>query len=196
MIGNMKRVYLDHAAATPIDEFVKNKMLEVMNLASNPSGIYASALEVRNEISSSRKGIANILNCHNDELIFTGSGTESNNLAILGYIKNFALERGRMQKNNVIPKVLTTKLEHPSVLEPLRHMAEMGMIEIIFLENDEFGVVSSNYLKKLLEESGVTNSLNIILVSTMHATNFFNRHYSSKFIACIHCTNQNNIFRE
>jgi cysteine desulfurase len=76
-----------------------------------------------------------------------------------------------MQKNNVIPKVLTTKLEHPSVLEPLRHMAEMGMIEIIYLENDEYGVVSTNHLKKLLEESGVTNSLNIILVSTMYASN-------------------------
>ncbi len=165
-ISTSNNIYLDNGGATPIDDEVILAMQEAMNLYANPSGIYRRGVEAKNKIEVSRKMISNVLNCGGNEIIFTGSGTESVNLALLGYIKNYALNNKKNE--NKIPKVITTNVEHSAVLESLR---DMGMIEIIFLKVDETGRAKENDLREILKESGPENKNNIILVSVMYANN-------------------------
>ena len=86
-----KRTYLDYASSTPID----TKMLKMvpflnkMSLFANPSALHKEGLFARGIINQSRERIAKILDIQNDEILFTSSATESNNLAINGLIKNF-----------------------------------------------------------------------------------------------------------
>jgi cysteine desulfurase len=141
-------------------------MREVENLYANPSGIYRRGVEAKNKIEVSRKIISSILNCNNSEIIFTGSGTESINLALLGYVKNYL---AASVASSVVPKVITSNVEHSAVLETLLHLEKENLIEIIFLKVDETGRVKENDLREILKESGVEN--NIILVSVMYANN-------------------------
>ena len=168
-IDTSNNIYLDNGGATPIDGEVILAMREVENLYANPSGIYRRGVEAKNKIEVSRKMISNVLNCRSDEIIFTGSGTESVNLALLGYIKNYILNNKKNE--DIIPKVITTNVEHSAVIESLHHLRDMGMIEIIFLKADETGRVRENDLREILKESGPENKSNIILVSVMYANN-------------------------
>lgn len=168
-----QNIYLDHAGATPIDSEVILAMSQVENVYANPSGIYKSGVQAKNIIEESRKIISNILNCSSGEIIFTGSGTESVNMALLGFIKNNILQNRKSvsESERKITKVITTNVEHAAVLESLYHMRDMGMIDIIFLEVDETGRVKENDLREILKESGPENKDNIILVSIMYANN-------------------------
>ena len=88
-----KNVYLDHAGATPIDRSVAKQVAFCeRTFFVNPSAIYIDGTKVRNVIEKSRGKIAKFINAHSDEIIFTGSGTESDALAILGTIKNYELK--------------------------------------------------------------------------------------------------------
>jgi selenocysteine lyase/cysteine desulfurase len=125
-----ENIYLDNAGATKVDAEVILAMREVEDLYANPSGIYRKGVEAKNKIEESRKVIANTLNCNIGEVIFTGSGTESINLALLGYVKNYYNNFSKIEKkyenkiqesdlkkdspnkdNFVIPKVITTNIE-------------------------------------------------------------------------------------
>ncbi len=196
-MNKLENIYLDHAGATPIDKEVILAMREVENLYANPSGIYRRGVEAKNKIEESRKIISNVLNCHTNEIIFTGSGTESVNMALLGYVKNYILENGNKgegretkkdfenKTNFTIPKVITTNVEHVAVLESLKHLESMKLIEIIYLNVDETGKVKENDLREILKESGKENKNNIILVSVMYANNETGRVQSVKEIGRI-----------
>jgi cysteine desulfurase len=163
-----RNIYLDNAGATTIDREVILAMREVENLYANPSGIYRRGVEAKNKIEVSRKIISSILNCNNSEIIFTGSGTESINLALLGYVKNYL---AASVASSVVPKVITSNVEHSAVLETLLHLEKENLIEIIFLKVDETGKVKENDLRERLKDSGPENKNNIILVSMMYANN-------------------------
>jgi len=167
-----KSIYLDYAGATPVDHNVLNKMsLYKKGFFANPSAIYKDGVKVREIIEESRNKIAKLINAHNDEIIFTGSGTESDALAILGIIKNYesASSVDRLLINNEkleskIPHIITTQIEHPAILENCKILEERGEAEVTYLSVDKNGIVDLEELKDSLKE-------NTILVSVMYANN-------------------------
>lgn len=179
---NSKYVYLDYAGATPVSDFVLEKVnkINVKKIFANASAIHKSGVEVKKKIDESRKIVSNILNCHPSEIIWTSSGTESNNLALQGVIKNFYLEREYKNKENEEceemedkksedkkPIVITTNVEHPSILETLYFLKKENKIEILFLKADESGRVKENDLREILKEYGER----VALVTVMYANN-------------------------
>ena len=159
-IINRKNIYLDNASATPINKEVLRVMNKVeKSLFANPSSIHDKGVEARGVIEESRGQIAKLINAHSDEIIFTGSGTESDALAILGVIYEF-----RKNNKNILPHIVTTKIEHSAVLENCRLLEERGEAEVTYVEVEENGIVNPKEIKKALKE-------NTILVSVMYANN-------------------------
>ncbi len=155
-----KKIYLDYAGATPIDKKVIHKMFFYeKNFFANPSAIYKSGLESRTIIEESRNKIAKLINAHSDEIIFTGSGTESDALAIFGIVKNW-----RIENKGKIPHIITSKIEHPAILSNCKLLEENEEIEVTYLSVDKNGILNLEELKDSLKD-------NTILVSIMYANN-------------------------
>src|SRR3989344_1251369 len=142
-----KRIYMDHAATTPMDSRVKKAMKPFWSKTfGNPNAIYKEGRKAKVAVSKARADIAKILNASAEEIIFTSGGTESDNLAIFGVAYGAAgklaslktgitgnfpeakLPSGFKSKSPPL-HVITTKFEHPAVLEPCK-----------FLEKNEFDV--------------------------------------------------------
>ncbi len=152
----MKSVYLDHAATTPLDEMVLEKMQPFFSdIFANPSSFHSPGLEAKRAVDEARQSIAARLNAHADELVFCSGGTESDNLAILGLV--------RAEKSKA-KHVITTAIEHPAVLEPLKHLEKNGEIELTILPVDKYGLVKVEDVEAALRPSTV-------LVSVMYANN-------------------------
>ena len=155
-----KYIYLDYAGATPINKKVTRKMaLYEKKFFANPTAIYKDGVKVRNVIEEAREKVAKLINAHSDEIIFTGSGTESDALAILGVVKEW-----RNKNTGKIPHVVTTKIEHPAVLENCKMLEEDGEAEVTYVGVDKNGIVSLEELRDSLKE-------NTVLVSVMYANN-------------------------
>ena len=154
------RIYLDHAGATPINkEVLKEIHFYEKKFFANPSAIYKSGVYTRNLIEESRNKIAKLINAHPNEIIFTGSGTESDALAVIGVIKNF-----RENNKNVIPHIVTTTIEHPAIIENCKMLEREGIAEITYVKVNEKGIVNPKDIKESIKE-------NTILVSVMYANN-------------------------
>ena len=107
-------IYLDHAATTYVDERVKEAMDRYFSDEyGNPGSFNTVGLRAKNAMDESREKISNILNCTPTEIIFTGSGTESINLAIKGFVK------ANKNKGN---HIITQKTEHEAVLETCNYL--------------------------------------------------------------------------
>ena len=105
-----KRIYLDHAATTPLDPRVLETMLPYLRDAwGNPSSLYAEAQEARRGLDAARRSMANILGCKPQELVFTSGGSESDNAALRG-----AAYAARRQNRG--DHIITTAIEHHAVL--------------------------------------------------------------------------------
>ncbi len=151
----MEKVYLDHAAAMPVDsrvfEFAKSFLLE----AGNPSSLYEFGQKSKVAIEEARRKIADLINSESEKnIIFTGSATESNNLAIRGT----AL---RNQKDG--KEVLCSAIEHISVINPMKDLQKNGW-DFNKISVDENGLINQENLEKLL-------SKNTILTSIMYGNN-------------------------
>ncbi|HEY5587673.1 MAG TPA: cysteine desulfurase family protein [Candidatus Paceibacterota bacterium] len=155
-----KKIYLDYAGATPIDKKVA-KMISFYERGffANPSAIYNDGVKVRSIIDEARSKIAKLINAHDDEIIFTGSGTESDALAILGVIRGW-----RVKNKNIIPHIITTKIEHPAVLENCRLLESLGEAEVTYVSVDKMGIINLEELEDSLKE-------NTVLVSVMYVNN-------------------------
>jgi len=150
-----KRIYLDHNATTYIDPEVKQAMEEfIENQFGNPSSIYKEGRTAKTALESARRSIAQLLNCTAKRIVFTGSGSEANNLIIKGLA--FAHWNGR---NHII----TSSIEHPSVLEPCRWLEKFGF-QVTYLPVDQAGMVNPNYLEAAIKPE-------TLLVSIMTANN-------------------------
>ena len=158
------RVYLDNAAATPLNEKALEAMMPYLTDSfGNPSSIYQEGLKAKSAISNARLIIKNILHCHSDEVYFVGGGTESDNFAIQGvvqacYSKNFK------NKNFQKPHVITSKIEHPAVLSTVKELEKRNIIEATYLSVDKNGLVDLKEIKEALQKT-------TILVSVMYANN-------------------------
>ena len=104
-----QRVFLDYASITPVDSRVLKEMERYSGSQyANPSALYKEALLSKDAIDEARDKISDILNCQKSEMVFTASGTEGNNLAILGIFESHKTEK-------FIPHFITTTIEHPSI---------------------------------------------------------------------------------
>ena len=149
------KVYLDNAATTPLDpevfEAMKPFMLEDFG---NPSSTHGHGRKVRAAIETSRKKIAELLNCTPGEIIFTSGGTEADNAIISGSIKTFGLKHA-----------ISSPIEHHAVEHTLNLLAKQGAIQLHYVNHDEKGHVGMEHLQSLLKQFPGS------LVSLMHANN-------------------------
>lgn len=148
-------VYLDNSATTkPYDEVVK-EMSEVMSSNfGNPSSLHKMGFQAEKKVKESRLRIAEALGADPGEVYFTGSGTEGDNIAILGGAR--ALKRKGK-------KIITSAVEHPAVLETFKALEQEGF-KAVYLDTDSYGTVNTDQLKSELDDETV-------LVSLMHVNN-------------------------
>ena len=151
----MREIYLDNAATTPMSPKVIDIITDEMkNDFGNASSTYELGRRARNVIDRARHQIAQDINAQDGEIIFTSGGSESNNTAILGTA---------YARKNIGKKIITTPIEHPSVLNPMKRLENEGY-NIVYLNVDENGQISLEQLKKELTPD-------TILVSIMAVNN-------------------------
>ncbi|MDK8086691.1 cysteine desulfurase family protein [Lactobacillus paragasseri] len=150
-----KNVYLDNAATTPMDPKVIEKISsEMTNDFGNASSQHAFGRKARQVVEAARHQLAETINAEDKEIIFTSGGSESNNTAIFGTAR---------ARKKIGKKIITTKIEHPSVLNPMKRLAQEGY-EIVYLDVDEAGHINLKDLKRELTPD-------TILVSVMAVNN-------------------------
>lgn len=151
----MERVYLDYSATTPIDPEVVQYMMEFFDSKyGNPSSMHGSGRLSNSKIKEAKQTVANCLNCEPSEIIFTGSGTESDNMAIVG-----AARANKKYGNHII----ISAIEHKAVMESAEYLKKEGF-EI------EYAPVSHEGLINVQEVLGIIRE-DTILVSIMYANN-------------------------
>ncbi|MEK7680270.1 MAG: cysteine desulfurase NifS, partial [Deltaproteobacteria bacterium] len=152
---NNKKIYLDHNATTPVHQEVFEAMLPFLKDEwGNPSSIHWAGRASRKAIDEAREKVAALFNCTPLEIIFTSSGTESDNHAIKG------LAYAKKDKGN---HIITTKVEHPAVLNSCKHLAKEGF-EVTYLNVDQEGMIDLEALKKSITDK-------TILITVMYANN-------------------------
>jgi len=150
-----KLVYLDHAATTPTDERVVEAMQPYFTEKfANPSGLYAIGRDVNGALNDARRSIAQSLHALPDTIIFTGGGTESDNMAIFGVARKY-IDKGK--------HIITTTIEHHAVLHSCEQLEKEGF-DVTYLEPDSQGFISPKKVTAALRED-------TILVSIMYANN-------------------------
>ncbi len=154
------RTYLDYASSTPIDKRVLSLMRSYdKSFFSNANSIHSDGLKARRIIEESRNKIAQGLNAHKDEIIFTGSSTESIAMVIFGVVNNYLLNN-----KSSIPHIITSEIEHPAVLMNFKLLEERGKAEVSYIKVNEDGLINPKDVRDSIKE-------NTILVSIMYVNN-------------------------
>lgn len=148
MKKSTKHVYLDHAASAE----------------ANPSSIHLSGVNAKIKLQNSRREVADILGARSGEIIFTSGGTESNNIAIQGVVLAWHGKRKESNQEKILPHIITTNIEHPSVLETFRLLEKRKLAQISIVEVEANGIVDPKKIKKEIKN-------NTILISVMYANN-------------------------
>jgi len=160
-MAKKKTIYLDYAAS----------------VSPNPSSIHALGVEARKKLEGARKEVTDVLGARKDEIIFTSSGTESNNLAIQGIIcaeewqtffrssvPGVPIPARPFKKLAILPHIVTTNIEHPSVLQTYKLLKKRKLVEISIVPVEKNGIVDPKKIKKEIKN-------NTVLVSVMYANN-------------------------
>ena len=152
----MKKIYLDNNSTTQIDPQVLEVMLPYFNEKfGNPSSqSHAFGWEARAAIDIAREQIANFINSEIDEIIFTSGATESNNLAINGFLDSIESKK---------PNIITSSIEHKAVLDVCKKIEKSGK-NIIYIKPNHDGIINIKKIKSAINEDTK-------LVSIMHANN-------------------------
>ncbi|OJT62473.1 cysteine desulfurase family protein [Bacillus altitudinis] len=151
----MERIYLDHAATTPMDQRIVDKMMPYFTeIFGNPSSIHSYGREARKWLDEAREVIAGELHCKPQEIILTSGGTEADNLAITGV----AMARQHEGKH-----IITTKTEHHAVLHTCERLEKLGF-DVTYLDVDHTGLIHLDQLKQALRDD-------TILVTIMYGNN-------------------------
>lgn len=137
----MREIYLDNSATTRVCPEAAEKALELMTQCyGNPSSLHALGFRAEQALSQARQTVAKLLSAQPEEITFTSGGTESNNLAIFG---------GAFARRHVGRRIVTTQIEHPSVLEPMAQLEKEGW-EIVRLAPDAFGRISPQQIEEAI----------------------------------------------
>lgn len=151
-----REVYLDHAAAAPLDPRVFLAMRPFLEQThGNPSSFHTAGKRAKDAVDAARASIAHILGARPDEILFTAGGTEADNMAVLGYARAHA-EQGK--------HIVTTAVEHQAILESAHHLATKEGFEVTYLKPDAFGRITAEQVIAALRPD-------TILVSVMYANN-------------------------
>ncbi len=151
----MKTIYLDNNATTKTDEEVLNTMMPyLLDNYGNPSSIYKIGRENKKAIEDSREKVAQILNCEPNEIYFTSGGSESDNTAIRGIAYSYK------NKGN---HIITSKIEHPAVLETCKQLEKEGF-EVTYIGVNKNGIIDLEELEKSIKST-------TILITIMFANN-------------------------
>lgn len=146
-------VYLDNSATTkPRESVIKEMNLMLSQDYANPSSLHRMGLNVEKKIKKSRDVISNYLKIKSSELFFTSGGTESNNIAIQGIIE---------ANKNKGRHIISSKIEHPSVLNILKNY-EMKGFNITYLDVDEYGIINIDQLEEFLNEDTILISIMMV----------------------------------
>lgn len=155
MTNNNQSIYLDYAATTPVDPDVVKAMLPYFDQNfGNPASIHSVGQSAHEAVAKARQQLAQAIKAQPEEIIFTSSATESNNLALKG--------TAQASLNNR-KKIIISAVEHDCVFESANWLAKQGY-ELVIAPVDQFGLLKINELKKLLDN-------NTLLVSVIHASN-------------------------
>lgn len=148
-------VYLDHQATTPLDPRVLEAMRPFLEgVYGNPSSKHAFGCKAAAAVEEARAHVAALINAQPEEIVFTSSATEANNLALLGSL---------LARSETCGRIVSTPVEHPSVLAPLEFLRHKGY-RVEFVRVDHEGRVDIEHLRDLMTDDTV-------LVSTMAANN-------------------------
>lgn len=151
----MKEIYFDNSATTAIKSEVLNEMIPFLTTQyGNPSSLYSIGRKSKKAIENARKQVAELLNCDTKDIYFTAGGSESNNIAL----KAFAY--ANKDKGN---HIITSKIEHSSILETCRYLQTQGF-EVSYINVDEQGFIKLDELQQAIKSS-------TILISVMSANN-------------------------
>jgi len=146
-------VYLDNNATTPLDPAVIEAMTEFMENFGNPSSLYPIGRKVKEKINECREIVAKALGASRSEIIFTGSGTEADNFAILGIMDAYPDKR----------EFITSAIEHPAVLRTAQYLEKKGY-KVTYVPVDAYGQIDLDFLSEAITPQTA-------LISIMHANN-------------------------
>ena len=150
----MNKIYLDNSATTKVDKEVFEEMKPYLTEKyGNPNSLHSFGVEAREAVEKARGRVAKLINARSEEIIFTSSGTESDNLAIKGLVDAYP------EKKHII----TSKIEHPAILEVCNYLEKKGFV-IDYISVNEEGIVDLEELKSKIRED-------TLLVSIMHVNN-------------------------
>ena len=148
-------IYFDNSATTPLDPRVTKAMVPYLDgVFGNPSSLHWAGREAHEAIVQARQQVADLFNAQPNEIIFTASGTESDNMALIGVIEALG------QRLN---HIITSSIEHPAILETCRYLEGQG-VDVTYLPVDGDGLIDPNELRKALRPT-------TRLVSIMAANN-------------------------
>ncbi len=148
------QIYLDYNASTPIAPEVREAMLPYLESAyGNPSSTHWAGRPAREAVEKSRQKIADLLGCAPAEIVFTSGGTEANNYAL----------KGSFYANGAKGHFVTTTIEHPAIIEPLRFLESLGA-DVTVVPVDSLGMVDPAAIAAAIRPDTV-------LVTVMHANN-------------------------
>jgi cysteine desulfurase len=152
----MRRVYLDHAATTPVDPEVAELMAQVITeVPGNPSSIYAEGRRARALVDRAREEVAAAIGAEPAEIVFTSGGTEADNLALRGVLK---------AREGEADGIVTTAIEHHAVLDTAHDLEAHGQARVTVLAVDRDGRVSPDAVRTAIDDRTA-------IVSVMHGNN-------------------------
>lgn len=151
----MRKIYLDYNASTPLAPEVVDVMQPLLNdFYGNPSALHWAGRPVKSLLHKAREQVAELINCSPGEVIFTSGGSEANNMALKGfYFKN-------QHKGN---HIITSKIEHPAILNPCKFLEKVGA-RITYVGVNQYGRVSPEEIEKAITKD-------TILITIMHSNN-------------------------
>lgn len=151
---------MDYASTTPLDESVLKAMLPCFGKKfGNASSIHAEGVEAKKILDTARRNVARLLQAREREIIFTSGGTESNNLAIFGTVN--ATAKSDKRRTNTVWRgmhIVTTNIEHSSVLEPIRELERRG-VSVTYVPVEPNGIVDANKIGAALRPDTVLVSI-------------------------------------
>jgi len=152
----MRRVYLDHAATTPVDPEVAELMAQVLReVPGNPSSIYAEGRRARALVDRARDEVARAINADPAEIVFTSGGTEADNLALRGVLK---------AREGEADGIVTTAIEHHAILDTAHDLEAHGQARVMVLPVDRDGQVTAQAVTRAIDAGTA-------IVSVMHGNN-------------------------
>ena len=149
------QVYFDNAATTIMDTQVIDEMAQTMrDIYGNPSAIHSNGRQAKAVVELARKSIAKMLQCHSSEIIFTGSGTEADNMALRCAVNDLG-----------VTHIITSKIEHKAVLDTAKSLEDKGLAKVSYVKLDIYGKADLQDLESIAEKHPGS------LISLMHANN-------------------------